>query len=627
MDDYLCDGENTLTVHLKSAVVSGLDNDFSLKLLQFYNPDGRYIRKPPHSYGWDIMPRAVTAGLWRDVMIEVRDSMYFSQAFLHTPGHNACLYYTIESDESIITDTEIELVGSCGSDSSFSKRCKISRKCGHLPFEIYNPKRWYPYGYGDAAVYDVYLRIYKCGELVHEKQTSFGIRDVVLDKRKRERGDDGQFRIMINGVEIMCKGTNWVPLDVFHSRDASRYDKSLELLRDIGCNIVRCWGGNVYEDHAFFDFCDRNGIMVWQDFAMACAAYPEDDNFLANLKHEVISVIRKLRGHPSLILWAGDNEGDDVARLFNPDTNYITRVLIPKCVAENDIGRPYLESSPHVSGEEYNRGIRSQAYGSTMVEDHLWGPRDYFKSDFYANNLAHFVSETGYHGCPDFDSVKKFITADNLWPYHGNAEWILHSTDQNGNDKRLMLIDNQVRQLFGFVPSDPETFVFASQISQAEADKYFIERMRVNRPNKTGIIWWNLIDGWPQISDAVVDYYYKKKIAYRYIKRSQAPFTIAAGEINNWNLPIYACNDTLTPICGKLKVRDADSGEVILECDFDICENTSNVIAKIPVYYSEQRIFIFEWCANGECGINHYLLGYPPISLDKYAETIKKYNL
>ena len=133
------------------------------------------------------------------------------------------------------------------------------------------------------------------------------------------------------------------------------------------------------------------------------------------------------------------------------------------------------------------------------------------------------------------------------------------------------------------------------------------------------------MDGWPQISDAVVDYYYNKKLAYGYIKRSQAPFTVAAGEIKNWHLPIFACNDTLSAVKGSLTVRDAESDEIILECDFTAKENTSVEIAKIPVYYSESRMFIFEWCINGEQGFNHYYLGYPPISLEKYATLMRKY--
>jgi beta-mannosidase len=273
----------------------------------------------------------------------------------------------------------------------------------------------------------------------------------------------------------------------------------------------------------------------------------------------------------------------------------------------------------------YAAGVRSQVHGSILVEDHLWGPRDYFKSDFYLANKAHFVSETGYHGCPSLESIKKFITPEKVWPYTDNDEWILHSSDQRGNPSRVMLMEKQVRQLFGEIPTDPEDYILASQISQAEAKKFFIEHMRVGRPNKTGIIWWNLLDGWPQMSDAVVDYYFTKKLAYHYIKRSQAPFVIAAGEISSWLLPIYACNDTLSEKTGHLKVKDAMTDEILYEGDFKAEVNTTTKLLDLPLYYSEKRVLIFEWKTENENGFNHYFFGYPPISLKLYKSFLAKY--
>ncbi|MBR2353596.1 MAG: hypothetical protein IKA76_03745 [Clostridia bacterium] len=630
LDGYLKEGENTLTVHLRSALVEAQDKDYTLKMLTDSHGryEKRYLRKPNHSYGWDIMPRAVTAGLWREVRLEVRDAIYPTQTFFRFFRNQIRFFYTLACDFRDLADAELELVGSCGEDSQFEARFSDLKKFGQLTFSIPNPKKWFPYGYGEPNVYDGFLRIYKAGKLIHEESFSFGIRDVVLDRRPSFGNDEGQFRFLVNGVEVMCKGTNWVPLDAFHSRDAERLDRALELLKDIGCNIVRCWGGNVYEDHKFFDFCDRNGIMVWQDFAMACVYPPETEEFKKALEKEATFIIRKLRNHPSLVVWCGDNEIDSCARPeYNPNTNPLTREVLPKCVELNDIGRPYLPSSPYISAEEYRAGYRAQMLGSRLVEDHLWGPRDYYKSEFYKSNLAHFVSETGYHGCTSWESVKKFITSENLWGDITNPEWVLHSSDQKGNSARILLLAEHLKQLFGRVPEDPETFVLASQISQAEADKYFIERMRVNRPRKTGIIWWNLLDGWPQFSDAVVDYYFEKKIAYSYIKRAQAPFTVAADELVNWKLPIYACNDTLDVKNGHLTVKDAETEKILYEGEFTAKENASTLITALPVYYSEHKILIFEWDVNGERGFNHYLCGFPPFSLDFYRKIMNRYGL
>lgn len=627
IDPFLKSGENILRVHIKSVRIDANNKEYTVKQINGdKNIESRHIRKAPHSYGWDIMPRMVTAGLWRDVKIEIRDSVFFSQMFIHTPNSDGYLMYVLDCEEEDVSDMEIELTASCGADSYVSKRIKCRNKFGQMGFHIDNVKKWFPYGYGEANMYDGDVKIFRQGELVHCERISFGVRSVILDRREPTDTDSGQFRFLINGIEVMCKGSNWLPLDAFHSRDIDRYDEALALVKDIGCNILRCWGGNVYEDHYFFDFCDRNGIMVWQDFAMACTSYPEDEKFKKKIEKEVIAVIRKLRNHPSIIAWAGDNEVDSCTPTYDPDDNTITRKVLPKCVELNDLRRPYIPSSPYVTKEMYDKGERSQVNGSRLVEDHLWGPRDYFKADFYKNNKAHFVSETGYHGCPSLDSVKKFISPECVWPYN-NSEWILHSCDQSGNDFRVMLMEKQVRQLFGDVPQDAESYILASQISQAEAKKYFIERIRVARPEKTGIIWWNLLDGWPQMSDAVVDYYFTKKLAYYYIKRSQQPFAVCADEIKSWNLNLYACNDTLQKKTGCLVVKDALEDKVLCECDFVAEENTATLITSLPTYYSEHKILVFEWETDGEHGFNHYLCGCPPISLQMYKEFLQKYYL
>jgi beta-mannosidase len=183
----------------------------------------------------------------------------------------------------------------------------------------------------------------------------------------------------------------------------------------------------------------------------------------------------------------------------------------------------------------------------------------------------------------------------------------------------------QVIQLFGEVPDNLEDYSFASQISQAEAFKYLIERMRVARPQKSGIIWWNLLDGWPQMSDAVVDYYYTKKLAYHYIKISQAPFTIAADEPKNGNLKLYACNDTLAKKSGTLTVKYALSGKTVHSCAFDAAENASTHIATLETESLEEKMLIFEWSAGEESGRNHYLCAEPPIDLDEYKEFLHIY--
>ena len=623
---YLQDGENTITVHIESPVLYAHKQDYCLNSFQSWNNAQAHsgIRQAPHCYGWDIMPRAVTCGLWREVRLEVRDAISFSQMYFCGTSNRWEFYYSLECAFSNLSDLEIELEGSC-KDSHFLVRQPVKPfKTGSIPVAIPSPYLWWPYGYGEANIYDAKVRIYRKGVCVHEATTHFGIRDVVLERSDMTDGENGCFRFIVNGTEIMCKGTNWVPLDAFHSRDTERYAQALALVKDIGCNILRCWGGNVYEDTQFYDFCDRNGIMVWQDFSMACTVYPQDDDFASLIREEAQAVVRKLRQHPSIILWAGDNEVDILSYGvgLDPSANRLTRQVLPQVVHCNDKYRPYLASSPYVSEAVHHSGnLRN------CPENHLWGPRDYYKSTYYKNHPAHFVSETGYHGCPALESIRKFITADKVWPYQNNDQWILHSSNQEGNDSRVMLMHKQVQQLFGEIPSTPEAYIAASQISQAEAMKYFIERIRIGRPQKTGIIWWNLLDGWPQMSDAVVDYYFTKKLAYSYIKRSQAPFAIIAGEPENHCISICACNDTLIKKTGKYRILDGDTDEELLNTNFSVEANSTTVIGHVPFSASEYRQLLIQWETDGEKGFNHYLAGHPPMNLQAYRAFIKKFHL
>ena len=633
IDDYLKDGENTLTVHIKSPSVENHYLNYTISNMFSWDNGALEtgLRRAPHTYGWDIMPRAVTSGLWRDVKIEVRDKIRFNQLYYNAMGSTVSVFFELECKWADFKDIELVFEGNCGEDSEFRHSVKIpnSGKTGYkakrCDIGIPNAKKWWPYGYGEANVYDITASIYSEGELIHQETSSFGIRSIELDRTESTDGQNGKFRFLVNGVEIMCKGSNWVPLDAFHSRDKERYAKAFELIKDSGCNILRCWGGNVYEDHEFYDFCDRNGVMIWQDFGMACRSYPEDDRYKKLLEDEATAVVRKLRNHPSIILWAGDNEIDSLHLGFtNPNNNSLTREVLPKVVRLNDFRRPYLASSPYYSQEFYEK----RKEGFVNPEDHVWGPRDYFKSDFYKNNKSHFISEIGYHGCPSLESIKKFITPEKVWPYKDNEEWNLHSSDQQNRDNRTMLMEKQVAQLFGDVPTDPEEYIYASQISQAEAKKYFIERMRAGRPQKSGIIWWNLLDGWPQMSDAVVDYYFNKKLAYNYIKRSQAPFTIIATEIQNWRMGFKACNDTLKDIKGHCVIKDAETEEIIYDGGFYSPKNSTTQFHSEIVFYSAHKMLIFEWeTEDGEKGINHYLCGYPPFDLKKYKELTEKYGI
>jgi beta-mannosidase len=267
---------------------------------------------------------------------------------------------------------------------------------------------------------------------------------------------------------------------------------------------------------------------------------------------------------------------------MNTDQNRITREVLTQVTFRCDQYRPYLASSPYLSNEVVkNRNI------GLASENHLWGTRDYYKSSYYTQSNCHFVSEIGYHGCPNLSSIKRFIDKEHLWSWNNNRQWATHCTDpiEKGGSYsyRVQLMANQIKEMFGVSPDNIEDFIIASQISQAEAKKFFIELTRTEKWRRTGIIWWNMIDGWPEFSDAVVDYYFGKKLAYHYIKRVQQPVCLMMKELFNWHLTVVAGNDSNRDAAGHYKVWDADTGEVMLQGVFNTKANENVELGKIRV--------------------------------------------
>lgn len=633
-------GANELLVHIKPTAIVARNFDFDMDVITHlhYNAASLSVRKAAHSFGWDIMPRIISGGIWRDCFVTEKKSDYIEDIYLSTVSvsdgmANIFGRFSTVIDGDFSTDYSLKIKGVCGKRYFLIDYNKLWHNKGVIKFKIENPALWWPRDMGEQNLYKVTAELYRCGELVDTKELNLGVRTVKLIKTDvTDRSGSGEFCFYVNGVKTYIRGTNWVPLDAFHSRDAGRLQKALDMLLDINCNAVRCWSGNVYEDHRFFDFCDKHGILVWQDFAMGCASYPQDEEFLAKIGEEVEVIVKRLRQHPSLALWAGDNECDEGVAYWNParkdpNKNRITREIIPKILERIDPYREYLPSSPYVSKAAYENGDHD-----VLPEAHLWGPRDYFKGDYYTTASAHFASEIGYHGCPSPESLKKFISPEKLWPWQDNDEWQIHSACMElGNDVpyefRNALMANQIKVLFGEVFDDLETFSLASQLSQAEADKFFIENFRTQKWRRTGLIWWNLIDGWPQISDAIVDYFYNKKIAYSFIKRSQEPVALMMMEPKDGFLTLVAANELLTDKTVKYKVTDLSDNTLLFEDESVVGLNNTTVLNKLPQDKEKTHFYLLEWEYDGIKGKNHYLSGKAPYDFKQYVSWLKQSDL
>ena len=633
-------GKNELMVHLKPVTIEArkFDTAPAWYAPTYYTYESLYIRKAPHMYGWDIMPRIVSCGIWRSVFVEQKAADRIEKIFLFTQSinkhhHSAVLGLTfrVNISRDRMKGYKLRVSGVC-EDSNFCGEYDLWHVNGKYSLTAYSCKFWYPRSNGTPYVYDVKAELLYNDELIDVYEFTTGIRTVKLDHTEiTDVLGGGEFCFYVNDEKVFVKGTNWVPADAFHSRDKERIPKMLELLDDIGCNMVRCWGGNVYEDHEFFDFCDRHGILVWQDFAMACAVYPQDEYFSGLIRNEVKTVVEKLRNHPSLALWAGDNECDDAYRwngiTRDPNDNIINRRVIPETLRQYDYTRPYLPSSPFAGREAFKTGCEY------LSENHLWGPRDYHKSNFYLKSLCHFVSEIGYHGCPSPRSIEKFISGDKLWPFNGDAEWVAHSASpEEGPDTpfgtRNDLMANQLGEFFEEIPDNLEDFCLASQFVQAEAYKFFIELFRTQKWRRTGIIWWNLIDGWPQFSDSVVDYYFNKKVAYDYIKRAQRPVHLTFSEPECWHIKLIACNDTSADVPMNFKVYDMTDGERVVLEGYGLADaNGTRELGQLRFSMSDKKFYLIEWTIGEETYKSHYVAGMPPFALKDYTQWLEKSGL
>ena len=603
--------------------------------------DHEYFRKAPHMYGWDIMPHLPVSGIWRDVRLEIRPAVRIDQSAwivkdidrerktaglvalcrIHAPF---CHYYKATVRCTLARNGKVCVL----SESPFrGAQFKAKLRIGEAEF-------WWPRGAGAQPLYDAKIEVVgEDGQVLAANVCRVGIRTVALeydDRKLPER--PGRMLFKVNGEPIYVRGVNWVPLDPIPCRQAAKLDEVLPMMADLNANLVRVWGGGVYEPDAFFDWCDENGVMVWQDFMTACAVPPQDDGFATRFREEVLSVVLRLRNRASLVLWAGDNENDlagrwalgDLAR--DPNTYRITREVIPNVLKEYDVTRPYLPSSPYITKEAF-------AKKAEPAEDHMWGgPRAWWKTDYYTKTPCWFCSEGGAHAVPARSTLERMMgktAAEKPWQnpdapkwqdLQWTDEWAYRATNPYLDKQSYLMHRNDIvlRQcaaLWGDVPRhDLDLFVVQSQMAQAESIKFQTENFRSQKfVTKGGFVVWNLRDGWPTLSDAFTDYYGAKKKAYAAVKAAYQDVLVMIAEDGR----LLAINDTLKPVKGRVKVVEAKDGKTVFDGPFEVTAN--GLITLTKLVWDGQGLFRIEWTSDAGNGRNHYLHGLPPFRWDDYC--------
>ncbi len=643
-------GDNELLVHILPTVAQAARYtlDREKYFFQIYNEESAYVRKAPHMFGWDILPRAVSGGIWKGVYIkenkrEIND-FYLATEALDEDG--AVLNCSFSFDAG--SDCVAVLSGVCG-ESNFSQTFSVKNGENVFRFRVKDPKLWFPRNYGEPALYDVTFTLQESGEKVAETTMRLGIRTVALERTSVVDESGGKFCFYVNGQRIYIMGTNWVPLDPFHAREHEFLERALNAVLELNCNAIRCWGGNVYPDEDFYSFCDEHGIFVWQDFSMACGVYPTEPIMFEAMRKESTAVVKRLRNHASLCIWAGDNECDITYRHIkrNPAENSITREVIADVLRALDPYRPYLPSSPY-----YDEIASSSAFSPT--EEHTWGDRTYFKGEYYNNTQCIFCSEAGFFGLPKMDSLRKFISPeqlinwrdekgfddfkyvegnfiDNLNAQKAHDDWLLHSTCMetvlSPYSYRIPLCSYAAHYLFPETENEStDTFVKKSQIAQMEGYKYTIERYRLSKWRRTGLIWWNLRDGWPAISEALLDYYFEKKLAFEIVKRVQNPVLVALRETESDAHEIVLCNDGRRDERVSVKIDDLTTGERVFEGTFTAVSDENVTIGKLPAK-SDMEFYKIEFVYAGERHLSHYANNLIACDFKRYLACLRQLEI
>lgn len=633
---------NDLVIRLRSSVREGRKYTPELTEWSFHTSwEGQNVRKASHTFGWDILPRLATEGIWRDIAVEVLPPTRWREVTFATiqvdaakRTAHALIAWDFTTDRHAVETLRIRATLTYAGRTVYENQWHALGHAGRTQLTLSDVHLWWPRGSGEPSLYDLKLELLdESCQTLDERALRVGLRTAQLVRTETTSHETGgEFVFIINGEKVYVRGTNWVPLDSIHSRDYNHLSQAISMACDLNCNMLRCWGGNVYEDHAFFDACDEAGLMVWQDFALACHVPPQTDTFAAKIRAEAESVVRKLRHHASLVLWCGNNEIDELIPPMLALRGYLERTsrqVLADVTRRLDPFRSYLPSSPYRS-EELERLNRPEL----KPEDHLWGPRGDFKAAFYTQSAAHFVSEIGYHGCPELASLQQMMDPQFVWPWQDNDQWITKCTrpkpGDTSYDYRIPLMASQIRVLFNDVPTDRDDFIFASQITQAEAVKFFIERWRMGKWYRTGMIWWNLRDGWPIISDAVVDYYNRKKLAYHLIKRTQTTVCAMIGEPGEplaGQHVLRVVNDARVPHKGRVAVRNIDDNRIVIEGTFTVAANSVTDVGNIPAVKDSQMWRIdLDVTGDGKC-VNHYLAGSRPYTLAQFRRWFDKLDL
>ncbi|MEZ4927282.1 MAG: glycoside hydrolase family 2 protein [Saprospiraceae bacterium] len=520
-------------------------------------PGGRrtVMRKAQFHFGWDWGPKFVGVGILQNPEFLAWDELLIEDIFV-----------TVKE----LSPSMAKLVAHYKYNCDFTGPVTVSARDGKrktvedrkfwegmhedsITFEVPDPKLWWCAGMGDPHLYDFAFDVKKNVSVIDKAEVRMGIRTIELVTEKDKAGESFYFKL--NGKPVFAKGANYIPQDMFQDRvKPSQYKKLLDDVLASNMNMLRVWGGGIYEDDLFYQLCDARGIMVWQDFMYACAMYPGSGSFLSSAAKEALEQVMRLRQHPSIVLWCGNNENNEAwnnwgwQMQFNEaqreqiwrDYKTLFLDLLPIYVDRNSGGVPYWESSPKYG--------RANPKSLTEGDSHYWGVwHDEEPFETFNKKVPRFMSEYGFQSFPDWKTIESFTLPEDR--KLDSKVMLLHQKHPRGN----ALIAEYMKRDYR-TPNKFEDFVYVSQLLQAEGIRTGIEAHRRNKPYCMGTLYWQLNDVWPVASWSSIDYTGRWKALQYYAREAFSPVA-ALPIVEDDILKIYGVNDMQSEESYTLRVR------------------------------------------------------------------------
>jgi beta-mannosidase len=554
------------------------------------DPKG-YIRKAVYEFGWDWGPRFATSGVYRPAFLEMWDDARIDKIFAEQVDVSAASAH-VDLHADILASKVVKALvsvkyGVNGMPLHLDRLVTLSPGVNRItfPIEFAHPQLWYPSGYGDQPIYHFDVSVREGTTELEHREAKTGLRTVVLRRDLDQWGRS--FEFVINGIPVYAKGADVIPFDSFPNRVTDdKYRHILQSAKDANMNMVRLWGGGYYETQEFYDLCDELGLMVFHDLMFGNNWQPGTYQFKQDIQQEAEYQMTRLRNHPSIVLWDGNNETEDL-RDWNGNgqlppavheriwEDYLTEFsgVLATTEARVDPEIPYWPSTPSADYEEL-----SDAYQSG--DNHDWsvwhGGVDFSE---YEKHHWRFASEYGFQSFPELRTVESFTTPEDRTSILSD---VMKAHQKNGSGNSL--IREYMHRYYG-EPKDFPSFLYASQVLQAEAVKVGAEFWRRERPRSMGSLYWQLNDCWPVASWSSIDYYGRWKALQYYARRFYAPVLVSP-HLDNGIVSVYAVSDKTKPQQAELNLRVMHfDGTVVSQSKqaVSLPALSSTVIAKLSV--------------------------------------------